>query len=40
MILLRTGINRENRNGQFDLCIKGFLGRKKYIYTSYEIIRA
>ena len=30
-ILLKTGINQGNRNGQFDLCIKDFLGRKKYI---------
>lgn len=38
-ILLKTGINRGNRNRQFDLCIKGFLGRKKNTYTSYEILR-
>ena len=31
-ILLKTGINQGNRNGQFDLCIKGFLERKKIYY--------
>ena len=37
-ILLKTGINRGNRDRKFDLCIKGCLASKKNS-ESYEIPR-